>query len=66
MNSTSLATFKESTQVLVKKIQSDSKTQIRSLGLGVGIGSSLEILRNRSGDIVLAQNNNRISLDLYI
>ena len=62
INTTPLANFKESAQVLVKRIKSDSKTQIRLLGLGIGIGSSLEILRNRGGDMVLAQNNNRISL----
>jgi len=62
INSTPLADFKEATLVLVKKIKADSKTQIRLLGLGIGIGSSLEILRNRGGDMVLAQNNNRISL----
>jgi len=61
-NSTPLAAFKETALVLVKKIKADSKTQIRLLGLGIGIGSSLEILRNRGGDMVLAQNNNRISL----
>ncbi len=62
INSSPLASFKESTQVHVKKINSDSKTQVRLLGLGIGVGSSLEILRNRGGDMVLAQNNNRISL----
>lgn len=62
INSIPLVSFKESEQVLVKKIKSDSKTQIRLLGLGIGIGSNLEILRNRGGDMVLAQNNNRISL----
>lgn len=57
-----LASFKESAQVLVKKIKTNSKTQVRLLGLGIGVGSRLEILRNRGGDMVLAQNNNRISL----
>ena len=57
-----LATFKESAHVLVKKIHSDSKTQVRLLGLGIGIGSNLEVLRNRGGDMVLANNNSRISL----
>ncbi len=62
IDSNPLASFKESAQVLVKKIKSDSKTQVRLLGLGIGVGSRLEILRNRGGDMVLAQNNNRISL----
>lgn len=62
INADSLASFKESTKVLIKFIKTDSKTQVRLLGLGIGIGSSLEILRNRGGDMVLAQNNNRVSL----
>ena len=59
---TPLAIHKQSTQVYVKKILSDCKTQVRLLGLGIGIGSYLEILRNRGGDMVLANNNIRISL----
>ncbi len=62
LNTTPLATHKQSSQVHVKKIQSDCKTQVRLLGLGIGIGSYLEILRNRGGDMVLANNNIRISL----
>jgi len=48
--------------VQVKNIQSDSKTQVKLLGLGIGVGSTLEVLRNRGGDMVLANNNIRISL----
>jgi len=62
LNASPLATQKESAYVHVKKIQSDTKTQVRLLGLGIGIGSYLEILRNRGGDVVLANNNIRISL----
>ena len=62
LNITPLATQKESALVHVKKIQSDCKTQVKLLGLGIGIGSTLEVLRNRSGDMVLANNNIRISL----
>ncbi len=61
-NTNPLATQKESVLVHVKKIQSDCKTQVKLLGLGIGIGSTLEILRNRGGDMVLANNNIRISL----
>jgi len=57
-----LATKKESAIVQVKSIQSDAKTQVKLLGLGIGIGSTLEIMRNRGGDMVLANNNIRISL----
>lgn len=62
LNTSPLATHKESELVHVKKIQSDCKTQVKLLGLGIGIGSTLEILRNRGGDMVLANNNVRISL----
>ncbi len=62
INTNPLATQKESALVHVKKIQSDCKTQVKLLGLGIGIGSTLEILRNRGGDMVLANNNIRISL----
>ncbi len=61
-NTSPLATQHESAVVHVKNIQSDSKTQVKLLGLGIGIGSTLEVLRNRSGDMVLANNNIRISL----
>jgi Fe2+ transport system protein FeoA len=57
-----LATQNECAIVHVKNIQSDSKTQVKLLGLGIGIGSTLEVLRNRGGDMVLANNNIRISL----
>ncbi len=62
LQTTPLASFNSSNQVHVKKIESDSKTQVRLLGLGIGIGSYLEVLRNRGGDVVLANNNIRISL----
>ena len=57
-----LIDHQESSHVYVKKIESDCKTQVRLLGLGIGIGSYLQILRNRGGDMVLANNNSRISL----
>ena len=57
-----LTSQKRSSLVHVKDIQSDSKTQVKLLGLGIGIGSTLEVLRNRGGDMVLANNNIRISL----
>ena len=62
LNATPLATQKESVHVQVKKIISNTKTQVRLLGLGIGTGSTLEVLRNRGGDVVLANNNIRISL----
>lgn len=62
ITATPLANFKEFAKVRIKQIQSDSKTQVRLLGLGIGVGSNLEVLRNRGGDMVLANNNSRISL----
>ena len=62
LNTTPLVTQKKSAFVHVKNIQSDCKTQVKLLGLGIGIGSTLEVLRNRGGDMVLANNNTRISL----
>ncbi len=57
-----LANIPESVRVHVKKIDTDSKTQVRILGMGIGNGSNLTIMRNRGGDMVLAKNNIRISL----
>jgi len=62
LNTIPLTNKKRSAFVHVKEIQSDSKTQVKLLGLGIGIGSTLEVLRNRGGDMVLANNNIRISL----
>jgi len=62
LNTSPLTTQKKYAFVHVKKIQSDCKTQVKLLGLGIGIGSTLEVLRNRGGDMVLANNNTRISL----
>ncbi len=62
LNTSPLVTHRESSNVYVKKIVSDCKTQVRLLGLGIGIGSYLQVLRNRGGDMVLANNNSRISL----
>jgi len=57
-----LATYNESSVVNIKKIKTDSKTQVRLFGMGIGNGSKLQVLRNRSGDMVLAKGNIRISL----
>jgi len=57
-----LSTQNETAVVHVKNIKSDSKTQVKLLGFGIGIGSTLKVMRNRGGDMVLANNNIRISL----
>jgi len=61
-NAQPLTQQQESNTVNVKKVLSDAKTQVRLLGLGIGVGSNLEVLRNRGGDMVLANNNMRVSL----
>ena len=62
VNGQPLATYHKSARVHVKKINADSKTQVRILGMGIGNGSDLVVMRNRGGDMVLAKNNIRISL----
>ncbi len=52
----------ESAIVHIASISTDHPTRIRLLGMGIGKGSRIEILRNRQGDIVLGNGNNRISL----
>lgn len=61
-NAQPLTQQQESNTVNVKKVLSDAKTQVRLLGLGIGVGSNLEVLRNRGGDMVLANNNMRVCL----
>ena len=46
----------------IQSIQTDNATRIRLLGLGIGHGTHIEVLRNRHGDMVLGNGNNRISL----
>ena len=57
-----LVDYQENAKVHVIKIDTDSKTQVRILGMGIGNGSTITVMRNRSGDMVLAKNNIRISL----
>jgi Fe2+ transport system protein FeoA len=61
-NAQPLTMCNESSRVHVKKISTDGKTQVRILGMGIGNGSNLVVMRNRGGDMVLAKNNIRISL----
>lgn len=46
----------------IHAVKTDNPTRIRLLGMGIGTGTRIEILRNRKGDIVLGNGNNRISL----
>ncbi|WP_020396409.1 FeoA domain-containing protein [Thiolinea disciformis] len=58
----SLAQLKESQFAHIQAIQTDSATRVRLLGLGLGLGSRIELLRNRQGDVVIGIGNNRMSL----
>ncbi|WP_298608961.1 ferrous iron transport protein A [uncultured Thiothrix sp.] len=57
-----LAELPELNSAHIEIIQTDNPTRIRLLGMGLGKGSRVEVLRNRRGDLVLSNGNNRISL----
>ncbi|WGZ95872.1 MAG: ferrous iron transport protein A [Candidatus Thiothrix putei] len=57
-----LSQLAEQTSAHIHSVQTDNQTRIRLLGMGIGTGSRIEILRNRKGDMVLGNGNNRISL----
>ncbi|MEN9503818.1 MAG: hypothetical protein RI964_3103 [Pseudomonadota bacterium] len=57
-----LSSVAEMTSAHIQRIQTDNTTRIRLLGMGIGSGTRIEVLRNRKGDIVLGNGNNRISL----
>ncbi|OQX15622.1 MAG: ferrous iron transport protein A [Thiothrix lacustris] len=61
-NAQPLSTLQESCFAHIQVIQTDNAMRIRLLGMGIGKGSRIEVLRNRNGDIVLGNGNNRISL----
>jgi len=57
-----LSSVNQLTCVHINEIHVQHKLQLKLLSIGVGVGSALEMLRNRSGDVVFALGNNRISL----
>ncbi|MBK8454580.1 MAG: FeoA family protein [Thiofilum sp.] len=57
-----LSQMPEHTSVNIHAIQADVATRMRLLGMGLGKGSSIQILRNRWGDMVVGSGHNRISL----
>ena len=61
-NSRPLSEAKEQTHLIISAITADKKTQCRLMGLGLGVGKEIELLRNRHGDVVLKNGNSRISL----
>lgn len=61
-NAQPLSWLAETTTAHIHSVQTDNPTRIRLLGMGIGTGTRIEVLRNRRGDIVLGNGNNRISL----
>ena len=57
-----LSQMPEQTSVNIQAIQADHATRLRLLGMGLGRGSALQVLRNRWGDMVVGSGHNRISL----
>ncbi len=57
-----LSKIGESVCVFINDIHASPQLQIKLLAMGLGIGCNIEILRNRNGDMVLAQGHSRISL----
>ncbi len=50
------------TRLTITAITADNATRCRLMGLGLGVGKSIELLRNRSGDVVVKNGNSRITL----
>jgi Fe2+ transport system protein FeoA len=57
-----LSQLPESGLAHIHKVATDTPTRVRLLGMGIGKGTHIKVLRNRMGDIVLGNGNNRISL----
>ncbi len=61
-NSQPLSTAKEHVRLAIAAITANNKTLCRLMGLGLAVGTEIELLRNRGGDVVLKNGNSRISL----
>lgn len=57
-----LSNAQELAQLSISSINTDVRVKTRLLGMGLGEGNIIDILRNRRGDIVLSSGNSRISL----
>lgn len=58
----SVANANESEVFSITGVKTDNKLRNHLLGMGVGVGIDIGVLRNRNGDVVLGNGNNRISL----
>ncbi len=50
----------------ITAIKTAQSMRTRLLGMGLGVGLDIGVLRNRRGDVVLASGNTRISLSREI
>ena len=57
-----LSSLKASQQALVGQINATHEKKIKLLSLGINTNSSIVVLRNRGGDMVLALGNSRVSI----
>ena len=57
-----LSETEEHAHLTITAITADKQTQCRLMGLGLGVGKEVELLRNRRGDVVLKNGNSRVSL----
>lgn len=57
-----LSSLPEGDSISIVDVKTDSATRIKLLGMGIGKGCHVQVLRNRSGDMVIGRGNNRISL----
>ncbi len=57
-----LSEAQEHSHMTITTITADKQTLYRLMGLGLGIGKKVELIRNRRGDVVLKNGNTRISL----
>jgi Fe2+ transport system protein FeoA len=58
----SLSDSQEAIHSVIHSVHADGKTKAKLLGLGLGVGQNIDIIRNRRGDIVLRTGQSRISL----
>lgn len=66
MSNLSLMSATESELFNIVDIKTGHSMRTRLLGMGLGVGLDIGVLRNRRGDVVLASGNSRISLSREI
>ncbi|HIO91684.1 MAG TPA: ferrous iron transport protein A [Leucothrix mucor] len=66
MRNLSLMSATESELFNITDIKTEQSMRTRLLGMGLGVGLDVGVLRNRRGDVVLASGNSRISLSREI